>query len=147
MSLDNIYKDYILAEKSIDDILTDFKAKFVEFSAYTDEILTEYIDDTFFITPNYFLRLGFDISYKGLLYSMAHLLVVLGLQADGSLNSADDRLTTSMSAGGVSVSYSKLANESLSEYEYFFGNTNYGKYVLMMLKLNGFGASLGGAVV
>jgi hypothetical protein len=148
LSIGNIFKDYILAQKTTATIITDFKASFTEFAAYGSPLLERYIDDTFYLVPAYFINLGFDMSYKVYLYAVAHLLVSLGVQADGSVNNADDRITASMSAGGVSVSYKGLGDKgTMTEYEYFFGTTSYGKMILLFLKNAGFGSSRGGYVI
>lgn len=148
MSIDNILKDYIAIYKDTADIIADFTEQFPQYSAYSDDLLTIYIDLNYYVVPAGIIDIGFDVTYKMFLYGLAHLLVSQDVQADGSTSSDDDRLSNTMSADGVSISYKDLGTlGTLKEWEYFFGNTNYGKIVLMLMKNNGFGIRGGAYVV
>lgn len=148
MSIDTALKDYILTTKTVADIIIDFQALFPKFVSYSDDILEVYIDTAFYILPRWIVNVGFNSSYKTYLYALAHLLVSQDVQADGTTSSDDDRLSNNMSADGVSIGYRNLGNQgTMSEWEYFFGNTNYGKMVLLFLKANGIDASKGAYVV
>jgi Protein of unknown function (DUF4054) len=148
LSIDNILKDYILNIKSIEDIISDFQTQFPQYATYSDELLTIYIDLNFYLIPISVIYIGFDLTYKMFLYSLAHLLVSQDVQADGSTSSADDRLAQTMTADGVSVGYKNLAQDgNYAEWEYFFGSTNYGRIVLQLLKNKAFNASRGVRIV
>jgi len=148
LSIDTIYKDFILAVKTIEDIESDFVALFPQFATYPTETLDIYIDLTFYVIPAWFINVGFDTAYYIYKYALAHILISQGIQTDNSSNSDVDRLSNSMSAGELSISYQQLSKSTnLSEWEIFFGTTNYGKMVLMLLKANGLGASKGVGVV
>lgn len=148
MNIDTAIKDYILVQKDVSDIIVDFVAQFPQFVSYSDDILEVYIDITFFVIPAWIINVGFDTTYKMYLYALAHVLVSQDVQADGTTSSDDDRLSNSMSVDGVSIGYKQLGQSTeISEWEYFFGNTNYGKMVLLFLKNNGLGASKGVYVV
>lgn len=148
MSIDTALKDYILAQKDVEGIISEFIALFPQFATYSNELLEVYIDITFFVLPAWVINVGFNTTYKMYLYAFAHILVSQGVQSNGSSSSDDDRISSSMSAGGLSISYKQLGQSTeIAEWEYFFGNTNYGKMVLLFLKSNGLGASKGVFVV
>jgi hypothetical protein len=146
--LDNILQKYILTYKTISQIILDFQTLFPQYASYSDDLLTTYINLNFFLVPQGIIRLGFDATYNMFLYSLAHVLVSQDVQLDGSSSSLDDRLSTTMTADGVSIAYRDLGTAgTMVEWEYFYGNTNYGKMVLMLMKNNGFGASWGAYVI
>jgi len=148
LSIDTAFKDYILQTKDIDDIISDFQELFPQYSSYSDDILTLYIDIAYYVVPAILIQIGFEMSYKVLLYAIAHLLVSQNVQSDGTTSSDDDRLSNTMSADGVSISYKSLGTTATwSEWEYFYGNTNYGKMILLLLKNSGIGCSWGAYVV
>lgn len=148
MSIGNTLKEYILGYKTNAQIITDFKEQFPIYASYSDDVISIYIDLNYYLIPAGVIESGFESTYKMFLYGLAHLLVSQGVQADGTSSSAEDRITKTMSAGGLSLSYKDLGTEgTMAEWEYFFGNSNYGKIVLMLLKVNGFGSSWGGYVI
>lgn len=148
MSIDTQYKDFILSKKTIEEIESDFIALFPQFASYDMETLDIYIDLTFYVIPAWFINVGFDTAYYIYKYALAHILISQGIQSDNSSSSDVDRLSNLMSAGGLSISYQQLSKATnLSEWEIFFGTTNYGKMVLMVLKANGLNASKGVGVV
>lgn len=148
LNIDNSLKNFILATKSIDDIIIDFQTQFPQFATYSDDLLKIYINITFFILPIWIINVGFDTTYLMYLYALAHILISQDVNSDGTTSSDDDRLSQSNNADGVSITYKNLSQSTeISEWEYFYGNTNYGKMVLLFLKANGLGTSKGVFVV
>lgn len=146
--MNDALKNYILSEKTIAEIIVDFKALFPQFVAYPDNVLEIYIDLNFYLVPAGLIEIGFNHTYKTYLYALAHLLTMLDVQPDNNTSDADDRLADKMTAGDLSISYRELSEKGgLADWEYFFGSTGYGKTVLLFLKTAGFGASWGCYVV
>ena len=271
--MDNTFKDYILSEKTVENIEDDFIELFSQFASYDTDVIDIFLDVTWQIIPAGFIDLGIDRAYKALLYGLAHVMISQDVQTtskstrgyfttgdvldnfldliavdDGEFtiskdggaevnitaidltsatifseiatliqtkislagvsgvtvtydttidnfifesstsgatssieitayagvgtdltgtsylnggtstigtattpvttSSLDDRLIASSGAGALSISYATLGVQgTMKEWEYFFGTTNYGKMLLLLMKNSGFGCSRGCYVI
>jgi len=139
-------KSFILADKSIADIIADFKAQFPAFSAITNSTLTTYINLSFNIIPNGFVNCGFDSAYDGYLFGLAHILVYNDVLTGGipSLKKSVDSKT----AGSLSISYQdNIPTKTPANTYNYFSTTNYGLTMLAMLDSCGLTNTCGGFIV
>jgi len=139
-------ESYILAEKSIVEIIADFKESFPAFSALSDSILTRYINQAFCVIPNGFVNCGFDCAYDGFSYGLAHNLVYNDVLNGGIPSLKKD--VASKSVGGLSISYNNLRSEGTpTNIANYFSTSSYGQTMLAMLDACGLTSSCGGFVV
>jgi hypothetical protein len=139
-------ESFILADKSIADIIADFKASFPAFTSLTDPVLTRYINQSFCIVPAGFVNCGFDCAYDGFLYGLAHNLVFNDVLTGGIPSLKKN--VASKSAGGLAISYQNLvSNGTPTNIANYFGTTTYGMTMLAMLDACGLTNSCGGFIV
>lgn len=139
-------ESYILAEKSIADIITDLTESFPAFVGLSDTVLTRYINQAFCIVPNGFVNCGFTCCYDALLYGTAHILVYNDVLTGGTPTLKKN--VGSKSAGGLSISYqNEMPNGTPSNIANYFGTTSYGQTMLTLLDSCGLTNTCGGFIV
>lgn len=142
-------KSYILANKTIEQIIIDFKLKFPVFASLTDETLEMYIDLAFCDVPGGFVNCDFDCAYLAFQYGLAHNLVYFNALGGGSSVPITSRLVKSRSADGLSTSYeeTKASDGTPANLYNYFSTTPYGRLLLSLLDTCGLTSSPGGFIV
>ena len=140
-------ESFILANKTIDEIIVDLKAKFPVFAGLSDEVLTSFIEMSFCNIPGGFVNCGFTCAYQGFLYGVAHNLAYQDALGTGGIVSLKKNVA-SKTAGGLSISYqNETSSGTPSNIFNYFGTTAYGQTMLSMLDTCGLTSTPGGYVV
>ena len=145
--MSNKLESLILANKTIEQIRDDFRAKFPVFDLVDDSVLDMYIELSFCDVPAGFANCGFDCAYQAFLYGIAHNLAYFNVLTGGA--PINTRLVKSKSADGLSISYEEIkasANTSANLYNYF-STTPYGRLLLSLMDTCGLTSSPGGFIV
>lgn len=146
--MSNSLKDYILAEKTIPEIIVDFKDCFPAFAGLSDEVLERYIEISFCTVPAGIINCGFDCAYKTFLYGIAHNLAYFNVLGGEAVVPGMKKNATSKSADGLSIAYENVRDSGTPANIYnYFSTTPYGMTLLMMLDNCGLTSSPGGFIV